>query len=76
MNGIESNSMRKVKVPWIALKVLAAGAIHPLHGFPFAFRNGTDCIAVGMLDFQISMNVDRVKKCVARLKDRDRPWCA
>jgi hypothetical protein len=68
--------MRKVEVPWIAFKVLAAGAIHPLEGFPFAFRNGADCIAVGMLDFQIRANVDRVKKCAARLKDRARPWRA
>jgi hypothetical protein len=65
-----------VEVPWIAFKVLAAGAIHPLEGFPFAFRNGADCIAVGMLDFQIRANVDRVKKCAARLKDRARPWRA
>jgi hypothetical protein len=68
--------MRKVEVPWIAFKVLAAGAIHPLEGFPFAFRNGADFIAVGMLDFQIRANVDRVKKCAARLKDRARPWRA
>ncbi len=68
--------MRKVEVPWIAFKVLAAGAIHPRQGFSFAFRNGADFIAVGMLDFQIGMNVDLVKRDVARLKQRDRPWHA
>jgi len=39
----------------------------------FAFRHGTDFIAAGMLDFQIQMNVDLVKRDVARLKQRDRP---
>ncbi|GAG43287.1 unnamed protein product, partial [marine sediment metagenome] len=32
--------MRTVEKPWIAFKVLAAGAIHPKHGFRFAFENG------------------------------------
>lgn len=68
--------MRKVEVPWIAFKVLAAGAIHPRQGFSFAFRNGADFIAVGMLDFQLRMDADLVKHTVALLKDRDRPWRA
>jgi hypothetical protein len=67
--------MRKVEAPWIAFKVLAAGAIHPKQGFGFAFRNGADFIAVGMLDIQISDNVSIVKR-YARLNDRDRPWRA
>jgi hypothetical protein len=70
------NVMRKVEVPWIAFKVLAAGAIHPRQGFSFAFRNGADFIAVGMLDFQVSMNADIAKKSVANSKHRERPWRA
>jgi len=68
--------MRKVEVPWIAFKVLAAGAIHPRHGFRFAFENGADFIAVGMLDFQIRENADRTKQSVRVSKDRVRPWRA
>ncbi|MBC8870556.1 MAG: hypothetical protein H8E44_14130 [Planctomycetes bacterium] len=68
--------MSKVEVPWIAFKVLAAGAIHPRHGFRFAFENGADFIAVGMLDFQIRENADRTKQSLRVSKDRVRPWRA
>lgn len=66
--------MRKVKVPWIAFKVLAAGAIEPKHAFEFAFRGGADFIAVGMPDFYVRENAILVKRCVSRLINRDRPW--
>ena len=36
--------METVKKPWVAFKVLAAGAIHPKDGFPFAFNHGADFI--------------------------------
>jgi hypothetical protein len=49
--------MKKVKKPWIAFKVLAAGAIHPREGFKYAFENGADFICVGMFDFQVRENV-------------------
>ena len=49
--------MKKVKSPWIAFKVLAAGAIHPQEGFKYAFENGADFICVGMFDFQVRENV-------------------
>ena len=68
--------MRKVEVPWIAFKVLAAGAIHPKQGFGFAFRNGADYVAVGMLDFQVRENASLVKSYATRLKNRERPWRA
>ena len=45
--------MKTVTKPWIAFKVLAAGAIMPQQGFTYAFKNGADFIAVGMLDFQV-----------------------
>ncbi len=48
---------KQVKRPWIAFKVLAAGAIHPREGFKYAFENGADFICVGMFDFQIRENV-------------------
>ena len=45
--------MRSIRKPWIAFKVLAAGAIHPKEGFRFAFENGADFVNVGMFDFQV-----------------------
>jgi uncharacterized membrane protein YphA (DoxX/SURF4 family) len=40
--------MKNLKKPWIAFKILAAGAIHPQVGFRYAFENGADFICVGM----------------------------
>ena len=45
--------MKTMKKPWIAYKVLAAGAIHPREGFKYAFENGADFLCVGMFDFQV-----------------------
>jgi uncharacterized membrane protein YphA (DoxX/SURF4 family) len=39
--------------PWIAFKVLAAGAIKPEDGLNYAFKNGADFVCLGMYDFQI-----------------------
>jgi len=66
--------MQKVKVPWIAFKVLAGGAISPTSGFKYAFQNGADFIAVGMTDFQIEKNMKIIKSLFARDIKRDRPW--
>jgi hypothetical protein len=43
----------KCKTPWIAYKVLAAGALNPEEAFKYAFENGADFICVGMFDFQV-----------------------
>jgi hypothetical protein len=68
--------MRTVAKPWIAFKVLAAGAIYPREAFPYAFKNGADFIAVGMLDFQIRDNSELVAKVVRGTQQRQRPWLA
>ena len=68
--------MGTVTKPWIAYKVLAAGAILPLQGFSFAFKSGADFIAVGMFDFQVQENCELVRKLVRRERDRPRPWRA
>ena len=68
--------MRDVKVPWIAFKVLAAGAIPPEDGIRFAFENGADFICLGFFDFQITHDVMIARKAIADSKNRKRPWRA
>jgi len=68
--------MRNIDVPWIAFKILAAGAIQPIQAFRYAFQNGADFVAVGMPDFFVRENAQLVKRNVANLQDRDRPWRA
>ncbi len=68
--------MKKVKKPWIAYKVLGAGAIHPKEGFDYAFRNGADFICVGMFDFQVQEDVAIAQKVLSSDLKRKRPWCA
>jgi len=68
--------MAGLKKPWIAFKVLAAGAIHPRDAFQWAFENGADFICVGMFDFQVVEDTDIAAKAlqaVSGLK-RARPW--
>jgi len=62
--------------PWIAYKVLAAGAIHPQAGIKHAFSNGADFCVVGMFDFQVAENVATAKQVIAETKNRDRAWVA
>jgi hypothetical protein len=68
--------MSELKVPWIAYKVLAAGAIHPRAGFRHAFDNGADFVAVGMFDFQIAENVAVANETIQAARNRDREWVA
>jgi hypothetical protein len=68
--------MRQVKKPWIAYKVLAAGAIHPSQGFKFAFQNGADLCCVGMFDFQVVEDAIIAKKLLSGTVERERPWRA
>ena len=68
--------MNQLEQPWIAYKILAAGAIHPDVGFPYAFENGADFICVGMYDFQIVEDVNLALDVLSRDLVRERPWRA
>jgi len=68
--------MSEVERPWIAYKVLAAGAIHPRSGFRYAFENGADFAAVGMFDFQIAEDVAIANEILEGPLNRDREWLA
>lgn len=60
--------------PWIAYKVLAAGAIKPEAGFRHAFSGGADFACVGMFDFQIVENANIVTKVLNSDLKRERKW--
>jgi hypothetical protein len=70
--------MATVKKPWIAFKILAAGAIPPRAGFPYAFNSGADFILVGMFDWQIEEDAKLARRVVAAVASptskRTRPW--
>ena len=66
--------MENLEQPWIAFKILAAGAIHPNIGFQYAFKNGADFICVGMYDFQIVDDVNIALDALAASIQRNRPW--
>jgi uncharacterized membrane protein YphA (DoxX/SURF4 family) len=69
--------MEKLEQPWIAFKVLAAGAIHPRVGLPYAFKHGADFVCVGMYDFQLVEDTNLfLDVWTKRDEGRTRPWRA
>jgi hypothetical protein len=66
--------MQDVKVPWIAFKVLAAGAIPAEEGLKYAFAGGADFVCLGMFDFQVKQDVELTIKTIDESKNRKRPW--
>ena len=67
--------MKGVEKPWIAFKVMAAGAIPPRDAFSYAFENGADFVLAGMFDFEIAEDV-LVANAALKKTDRVRPWRA
>lgn len=68
--------MKTVQKPWIAFKVMAAGAIPPEDAFRYAFENGADHVLAGMFDFEIADDVQIARKILGALPKRTRPWQA
>jgi hypothetical protein len=73
---IVADFFSKNTTPWLAYKVLAAGAIRPRVGFREAFESGADFIVVGMFDFQIADNVNTVYDILSSDLKRERNWYA
>jgi uncharacterized membrane protein YphA (DoxX/SURF4 family) len=66
--------MNNLEQPWIAFKVLAAGAIMPEDGFKYALEGGADFLCVGMYDFQLVDNTNTFLDSMSNLQNRVRPW--
>jgi uncharacterized membrane protein YphA (DoxX/SURF4 family) len=69
--------MRERPEPWIAFKVMAAGAIHPKDAFRYAYESGADFVCAGMYDFQMVEDVNIALEALGSgLPQRQRPWMA
>lgn len=68
--------MAGVEKPWIAYKVMAAGAIPPKDAFRYAYEGGADFIFAGMFDFEIAEDVRLARDILAAEPKRVRPWRA
>ena len=68
--------MAKVERPWVAYKIMAAGAIPPKPAFERAFAAGADFALAGMFDFQVAADVEIAKAALQKAKGRSRPWRA
>ncbi|MBR9998717.1 MAG: DoxX family protein [Cyclobacteriaceae bacterium] len=71
--------MESLPQPWIAFKVMAAGAIHPNEAFRYAFEKGADFICAGMYDFQMVEDTNLALDALASyevMNGRKRGWRA
>lgn len=69
--------MDQLSKPWIAFKILAAGAVHPQEGFRYAFENGADFACVGMFDWQVVENANLFNQVLDDQQfKRKRQWMA
>ncbi len=69
--------MRRRSEPWIAFKVMAAGAIHPKEAFLYAWEAGADFVCAGIYDFQMVEDVNIALDALGTgLFRRQRAWMA
>ena len=68
--------METMDTPWIAFKVLAAGALHPRQSFKWVFEQGADFACVGMFDFQVIEDSLIAQDVFSKKIDRQRSWRA
>jgi uncharacterized membrane protein YphA (DoxX/SURF4 family) len=68
--------MKTLPQPFIAFKVMAAGAILPKDGFRHAFENGADFVCAGMYDFQMVEDVNIACDILKSDIKRERQWYA
>ena len=66
--------MESVDKPWIAFKILAAGAIKPKDGFKYAFENGADFACVGLFDYQVVEDCNIMTDTLKSLTGRRRKF--
>jgi len=68
--------MAKVEKPWIAYKVMAAGAIPPRVALEYTFANGADFTVFGMFDYEIDEDTRLLNEVLAldSVKNRARKW--
>jgi hypothetical protein len=62
-----------VKKPFIAFKVMAAGAIPPRKAFQHAFNSGADFVLAGMFDWQVEEDVQIAREVLSEVR-RTRAW--
>ena len=66
--------MKPIARPWIAFKVLGAGAVKPESGFHMAFSMGADFLCVGLFDFQVKEDIRIATEVLSGNLQRQRPW--
>ena len=66
--------MESVNKPWIAFKILAAGAIKPKDGFKYAFEKGADFACVGLFDYQVVEDCNILTDTLKGLAERKRKF--
>ena len=70
-----SDYMKSINKPWIAFKVMAAGAIPPRDGIQHAFAHGADFVLAGMFDWQVAEDVKIANEVLAKV-ERPYAWRA
>ena len=72
------DTFARITKPWVAFKILAAGALQPRAAFPYAFNGGADFLLVGMFDWQVEEDAKLARRVFSIVSGpnskRARPW--